>query len=189
MPYCTKCGYEYLKDITRCPDCEEALKPGERVFCASCGEDVGEEAAFCQHCGVLSEWVDMDERPILCDLHRETEAVGCCVICRKSLCVECAITKAGRLYCVSDQNVKSAFNWVVACTTGTMYEAEMIKANLEGAGIATMVLSQNDSTYVTTLGDLSVTEVMVPGEHLDEAKRFLRAVEAEASEAENSPPK
>jgi hypothetical protein len=58
-----------------------------------------------------------------------------------------------------------------------VYEAEMIKTNLESAGIPAMVLSQSDRMYFTTLGDLAVTEVMVPKNEAEEAARYLAAVE------------
>lgn len=180
MPYCKECGYEYTEGKTRCPDCEATLEQGERFVCDSCTEQVPEDAVFCPHCGIVLSWVDMEVRPIHCDIHRDNEVVGCCVICRKALCAECAVRKFGRTYCTNDEHVKTAFNWVAACTTGTSYEAEMIKANLEGAGIPALVLSQSDRMNVATIGDLAVTEVMVPIQSLDEAQRFLRAVEGEA---------
>jgi hypothetical protein len=51
-------------------------------------------------------------------------------------------------------------DWVIVFTCGENYEAEMIKANLEGAKIDTLILSQKDSSYVV-MGDLSVVKVLV----------------------------
>jgi|WetSurMetagenome_2_1015567.scaffolds.fasta_scaffold53407_2 hypothetical protein len=68
-------------------------------------------------------------------------------------------------------------DWVVACTTNTEQEAEMIKANLEGAGIEVCVLPQQDRMYVTTVGDLAVIQVMVPAESLADARAYLQSLE------------
>lgn len=181
MPYCKECGYEYTPGIKSCPDCLATLEKGDRITCDICDEVVTEEDSFCRHCGVILPWAAESEKPLHCEKHRDFEAIGSCVICKKMLCEECAIIKNGRYFCENDENVKSAFNWVAACTTSTDYEAEMIKANLQGAGIPVMVLSQHDHTYVTTVGDLAQTEVMVPKESLAEAQRFIASVNLQDS--------
>ncbi len=178
MPYCRECGYEYTPGITSCPDCQSPLAPGDRFTCDLCNELVSPDDLFCKHCGVILPWTLERDTPVHCDTHHAQEAIGACVVCKKTLCEECAVMKTGRFFCEKDERVKTAFNWVAACTTSTDYEAEMIKANLEGAGISAMVLSQKDHTYVTTVGDLAQTEVMVPRESLEEARRFIRSLES-----------
>ena len=77
---------------------------------------------------------------------------------------------------------KMMSDWVVARTTGTQYEAQMIKANLDGAGIPTMLFSQSDRMYHVTVGDLAVTKIMVPKERLDDARQYLTAMDQERPE-------
>lgn len=187
MPYCKECGYEYTQGVKFCPDCQSVLQEGELLVCDRCNEPVTEDAMFCVHCGIVLPWVDETTARAKCEIHKESVATGCCVICRKMVCDDCSVTRQGKIFCRDDERVKTAFNWVVACTTSTAYEAEMVCANLKGADIPSMVLSQNDSMYVTTVGNLAVTEVMVPKESLDEAKRFLRALEAEQARRKPSP--
>ena len=177
MPYCRECGYEYTRGIKSCPDCNAPLEPGDLLTCDVCNEIVSEEALFCRHCGIVLSWALEQERPPHCDTHRENEAVGSCVVCHRVLCDDCAVRKGGRYFCDNDEHLKAAFSWVAAYTTSTDYEAEMIKANLEGAGIPAMILSQHDHTYVTTIGNLARTEVMVPGESLAEAREFIRTLD------------
>ncbi len=177
MGYCTVCGYEYKPGITSCPDCGAELMPGERAVCPECGEEITQEVTACPHCGILLGWGPKDEEDLKCAVHGDVPAVGCCVICGIPLCSACARKRQGKIFCQSDYDLKVAFDWVAVYSAATRYEAEMVKANLESARIPAMILSQSDRMYYTTLGDLAVTEVMVPKDSLAEAKRFLEAVQ------------
>ena len=182
MPYCPQCGYEYVAGAKVCPDCQASLMDGEQVFCDSCGEVITAETTFCHHCGVFLGWSEEGSGKIRCDTHRESDATGQCVICKKAVCEECAVQKRGRFFCSNAKHVEMAFNWVTVYTTGTEYEAEMIAANLESAGIPARVYVQNDQMFVTTVGDLAVTRVMVPSETADEAKNYLVSFPMQDSE-------
>jgi len=182
MPYCRECGYEYVVGATVCPDCRTTLVAGEPIRCESCDELIEEEATFCPHCGVLLGWSAEGSMDIRCETHKEDEATGRCVVCGKTVCLSCAVTKQGRMFCSNDEHVKMAFDWVAICSTSTQYEAEMIKANLESAGIPATVFSQSDRMYFTTVGDLAVTEVMVPKDEAEEAARYLAATEKKQPE-------
>jgi hypothetical protein len=62
----------------------------------------------------------------------------------------------------------------IVYTCGKVYEAEMVKANLEGAGIEAFVLSQDDSSFPSD-GDLSVAKVMVRASNAKEAIEFIES--------------
>jgi len=51
-------------------------------------------------------------------------------------------------------------DWIVLYTCEMAYEAEMLKSNLEGADIQTLILNQKDSSFPTD-GDLSVIKLLV----------------------------
>jgi hypothetical protein len=178
MPYCAECGYEYIAGIKVCPDCQATLVEGERLVCESCEEPITEEATFCPHCGVLLGWSAEGNTEIFCADHKETGAVGRCVICGKPVCEECAHRHQGKIFCSNDEHEKMAFNWVSVRTSNTEYEAAMMKSNLEGAGIEAIVLAQSDRMFFTTMGDIAVTEVMVKKEQADEARAILSSVES-----------
>ncbi|MBM2840319.1 MAG: hypothetical protein HW412_847 [Bacteroidetes bacterium] len=184
MPYCPKCGCEYVAGIKECPDCKASLLEGEQAFCDNCEEPIASESTFCQHCGVLLGWSAEGGEQITCDMHRGNDATGRCVVCKKVVCEECAVQKRGRYFCSDDKHVEMAFDWVKVYTTGTEYEAEMIAANLESAGIPARVYVQNDQMFVTTFGDLAVTKVMVPAEAADEAKHYIASLPLQESEDE-----
>jgi hypothetical protein len=186
MPYCPQCGYEYVAGVKVCPDCQASLKEGEQMFCSNCEESIAAEATFCPHCGVFLDWTAEAENEVTCDTHRGTEATGRCVICKKVVCEECAVVKRGKYFCSNDKHVEMAFHWVSVFTTGTEYEADMIAANLENAGIPARVHVQNDQMFVATVGDLAVTRIMVPAETADEAKNFLASFLTQDPEDEPS---
>jgi hypothetical protein len=159
---------------------------GEQVFCDNCEELIAVEATFCPHCGVFLGWSAEGEKEIMCATHRENQAVGRCVVCKKVVCDECAVQKRGKYFCSDDKHVEMAFNWVTVYTTGTEYEADMIAANLENEGIPARVHLQNDQMLVATIGDLAVVRVMVPSEAADEAKNYLVSFPTQDSEDEPS---
>lgn len=173
MKHCKQCRYEYEDRMTACPDCGSELAPGPMVVCAQCNEPVGADALFCPHCGAI-------RNTLVCDTHEGRPAVGRCVVCGRILCNSCVRTRNGRMFCDNDEHVKTAFNWVRVHTAGTEYEAEMLRTNLESAGIPAMVLHQRDSMYVTTLAGLAVLEIMVPRESVEEAARFLQTLDTGA---------
>jgi hypothetical protein len=106
MPVCPNCNYEYVKGITFCPDCHQALVQ-EDLYVKP--EDWTEE------------------------------------------------------------------NWVVAFTSNQEYEVEMLKDNLDGAGITSTILSQKDRNFPSS-GDFSVVKLMVKKEDLHDALSFIQTV-------------
>ena len=67
-------------------------------------------------------------------------------------------------------------DWTEVYSTNVLYEAEMLKANLKGADIDAIVLSQKDKSFPAA-GDLSVIKVMVKKEDLDDAQNFIHDID------------
>lgn len=63
-------------------------------------------------------------------------------------------------------------DWIILKTVSQEYEADMIKANLEGAEIEALVLGQKDRNY-PAVGDLAVVKILVKKEKSAEASRIL----------------
>ncbi len=72
--------------------------------------------------------------------------------------------------------------WSVAFKTGHEYEADLVRDRLDDAGIPAVVLTQRDHAFNLTMGDLASVNVMVPPEHLEEARQIIES--AEPSDAE-----
>ena len=64
-------------------------------------------------------------------------------------------------------------DWQVVVTTGTDYEADLIRDRLDDSGIPAVVLTQRDHAFNLTVGDLAAVCVMVPPERLQEARSLL----------------
>ncbi len=173
MPFCPKCGYEYLKGTAVCPDCNEDLFEGEPRFCDNCDEQIDVDAEYCIHCGIIFE-KDPGGPLIECERHPRVPAVGVCIVCGKPVCGDCAKSKKGKVFCDNDEHVKIHQDWAVVFSTAAEYEAEMVKANLEIGGVKALVFSQVDHAYFIPMSRLAVVNVMVPKEKLAKAKDILR---------------
>jgi hypothetical protein len=183
MPYCRNCGYEYVEGVTTCPDCGEELLPGEPRICDNCDGEIEANSQYCPHCGIIFEQ-DEGEVSIECETHPGVPAIGVCIICGKPVCRDCAVSKKGRVFCDDDEHVKIHQDWVVLCSTSTEYEAEMVKANLEIAGVKALVFSQVDHAYFIPIGRLAIVNVMVPKDKLAKAREVVHRLKGVDEEDE-----
>jgi len=63
-------------------------------------------------------------------------------------------------------------DWVIIFTGNDLLEAEMFKANLNGAEIETIILSQKDRSYLY-LGETSPIKLLVKRKDADEALKII----------------
>ncbi len=73
-------------------------------------------------------------------------------------------------------------NWVVVYITENEIEAEMLKANLEGANIEALVLSQKDQSF-PAVGDLAVVKLLVKRKDIDEAMSIINDINKNSGES------
>ncbi len=66
-------------------------------------------------------------------------------------------------------------DWKTVYSTDVMYEAEMIKANLKGAEIESIILSQKDKNFPAA-GDLSIIKVLVKKEDADDSLKIIEDI-------------
>ena len=64
-------------------------------------------------------------------------------------------------------------DWVLVYKTGDEVEVEMIRANLESAGLEVNVLSQKDHNFPAP-GDLSIVKLSVRKANVQEALNFIQ---------------
>ncbi|MEN6296114.1 MAG: DUF2007 domain-containing protein [Chloroherpetonaceae bacterium] len=73
------------------------------------------------------------------------------------------------------------YDWEIVYTTNREIDAEIYKANLEGAGIPVNILSQVDTTRMLTMGDLAVVKIYVPIQFFNSAKEIIDAINSESN--------
>lgn len=74
-------------------------------------------------------------------------------------------------------------DWVLIYSSFNEIEVEMIKDNLESAGISASILSQRDSSFPAP-GNLSVVKLMVKKSDVPEALDFIQEVKKNANDDE-----
>ncbi|MFH1194196.1 MAG: hypothetical protein V1720_00710 [bacterium] len=67
-------------------------------------------------------------------------------------------------------------DWIIVSVCSEIYIADMLKANLEGAGIETVIISQKDSNF-PSIGDFSVIKVMVKKVNADDAVKIIEDID------------
>lgn len=65
--------------------------------------------------------------------------------------------------------------WESVFSSGTDYEADLVRDRLDDSGIPAVVLTQRDHAFNLTLGDLAKVHVFVPSEQIGAARRILNA--------------
>ncbi len=175
MAYCPQCLTEYRPDATTCADCGVELLEGSPLYCPKCETYVTPEDTFCDACGELlptRKTADVPE----CETHHDRSAVAGCVICGKPLCDECVREVDGKAFCDDDSHMTVYQDYVAVYQTTLVYEADMIRANLEGAGIDVIIFDQHDSVYFVNMGSLARVNVMVQKHQANKALEIIRAL-------------
>ena len=71
-------------------------------------------------------------------------------------------------------SVEKYEDWIVVFTTGTDYEADLVRDRLDDAGLKAVVLTQRDHAFNLNVGDLSSVHVLTPPEEASKAYSILR---------------
>lgn len=66
-------------------------------------------------------------------------------------------------------------DWEAVYTTSEEYEADMLKANLEGAGIETSIIPKKDRSF-PAVGDLAVIKLLVKKDDVLSAKQIIQDI-------------
>lgn len=69
--------------------------------------------------------------------------------------------------------VKIYEGWVTVFSSGTDYEADLVRDRLDDSGLKAVVLTQRDHAFNLNVGDLTGVHVLVPPEEVEEARTIL----------------
>lgn len=74
-----------------------------------------------------------------------------------------------------DRHMIKNSDWITAYVCSENYEAEMMKSNLEGAGIEAIIISQKDSNF-PSVGDFSVIKLMVKKTDVEDVMKIIEDI-------------
>lgn len=75
-------------------------------------------------------------------------------------------------------NLINPQDWVIVFSCADIVEADMLKSNLAGADIETLILNQNDSSF-PVVGDLSVIKLLVKKNDAEDAVAIIDDINKE----------
>ena len=68
---------------------------------------------------------------------------------------------------------KSLEGWVTIFSSGTDYEADLVRDRLDDSGVDAVVLTRRDHAFNLNIGELANVAVLVPIEQVEDARRVL----------------
>lgn len=64
-------------------------------------------------------------------------------------------------------------NWTIVFSSGTDYEADLVRDRLDDSGIPAIVMTKRDHSFNVNVGDLADVSVLVPRDQVDAAREVL----------------
>jgi len=98
------------------------------------------------------------------------------------ICPDCNMPLVDSLE-LNNYSELSEKDWVLIYTSFNEIDADMLKENLESAGIAASILSQKDSSFPAP-GDLSTIKLFVKKADVPEALEFIQEVKSKPLDSE-----
>ena len=91
-----------------------------------------------------------------------------------TICPDCGAPLVDEKYFVKPEEWTED-NWEVVYTSNMEFEIEMMRDNLQGAGINAAILSQKDRNFPAP-GDFSVIKLLVPKDDVKAAVNFIQQI-------------
>lgn len=92
------------------------------------------------------------------------------------LCPECGVKLIHKKEKEKEKRDSRYRNWEIVYTSSELYQAEIIKSNLESADIECVILNQKDSSFNLD-GAVGLVKVLVPKDKVPEALTIIDVVE------------
>jgi hypothetical protein len=80
-----------------------------------------------------------------------------------------------------EEHLIDAEDWVSVYSCDEEYKADMIKANLDGAGIESIIISQNDRSF-PVFGDMTKVNLVVKKTDFETAKQIIEDINSKKPE-------
>jgi len=133
------------------------MATAETRSCSNCDCEVTEDSDFCPHCGVIFELIEK----VLCETHPERPASTVCIICRATLCKECAQRVRRRFFCNEHCSVEVEEDWAEVYRTHDANDAEMVKSVLAAAGVGVQAQNLSPAPMGAFFGESAVFRLLM----------------------------
>lgn len=97
------------------------------------------------------------------------------------LCFDCGVALVDKS--TYEEMTEKYKDWEVVYSTPQLYEAEMVRTNLETAGIESLILEQKDTSFPLG-GELGEIKVLVPKYRVEEAKQIIEKIQSQSIDEE-----
>ena len=111
-----------------------------------------------------------------CEQHEGVDAVGCCFVCGKPLCGDCAAWTGSVFLCNEPSHREIADGWEVIARCSSVFEADMLATNLRQAELLSKVFTPGNFTVAFWHPELSEARVFVRREDHKNARRVLETL-------------
>ena len=113
---------------------------------------------------------------IECDQHPSQRAVGQCLFCGRNVCGDCSVDADGKTVCGNADHARFIRDYRPVCAAASVFEADMIRRNLELGGIAGQTATGTVFSRQHPLPVQSAIKVLVPLGDVDRARDLLRSL-------------
>lgn len=172
MKFCPNCGMENANAETSCPDCKIDLESDNTTHCQYCKNRVTDTNFFCNSCG---RFPSQSKQKQFYAQTKNAEITGGCVICGVWVSDQSILDNSNPVICDNPNHSESFEKWETLIKVNTMMDAVYLQSLLEIQNIPVRLVNQQDRSYVTTQGGLSVVRLMVPSEFSDQAKAIIQS--------------
>ena len=76
--------------------------------------------------------------------------------------------------------------WVTVFSTGTDYEADLVRDRLDDGGVDAVILTRRDHAFNLNVGELANVAVLVPANQVEEAQQILTSARISDAELERA---
>jgi hypothetical protein len=143
----------------KCSTCSNLLE-GETAFCPSCGSVTGEGRSL----------------GIECDNHPSQPAVAECMVCGKPVCGDCCVRQGGTAVCEKSEHSKLMRECRTLCSAESVFDAEMIRKNLEMGGIVGFTAIGHEFEKNLPLPVQHQVRVLVAAAEVNRARALLQSL-------------
>lgn len=140
--------------------------------CDRCGQPRASSEVDCAVCGRILPGTEV----VGCEVHEGIDAVACCVVCGKPLCGDCAVWTGSKFLCNVPAHRDIADGWEVVARCSSVFEADMIIANLRQGEFKPVAFSPGEFTVSFWHSGLSTARVFVRKDECEGARKLLQAL-------------